>query len=211
MQAWLTPDAPSGVTIRRVLHIPVELLSSVNGALQELTEAYNWEQYGALTPEQTAALCETMLGEYYVDIVGDDIGGRNQVVPPYCPSSFSNGWDWLGSAGSNAGGYWQCADSAPVNNYVEWTLYMPPGSYKVRTVMRAASTCGDYRVTMDGSTIENISAYSASTALNTVFLSIAFSVTGSAAHLLRYTTVGKQPASTGYRLYISAINLEWQP
>lgn len=64
---WLTPaDAtPTGITCR-VLLIPddLEYIQAVTGALLELTYPYNWEQYGAATPDEVAALFQTMLFEY---------------------------------------------------------------------------------------------------------------------------------------------------
>ena len=65
MLRWLTPDAASGDTVCRVLVIPVELLDSVNGALQELTYSYNWEEFGTMTPDEAAALCLQMVMDYY--------------------------------------------------------------------------------------------------------------------------------------------------
>jgi microcystin-dependent protein len=42
----------------------VQLIAAVNGALLTIAEAANWEQFGAATPEQSAALMWTMFLEY---------------------------------------------------------------------------------------------------------------------------------------------------
>lgn len=65
MRRWLTPNAAGGVTACRVLIFPVELETSVNGALQELAEVYNWEQFGTMTPDEAASLAQAMLDAYY--------------------------------------------------------------------------------------------------------------------------------------------------
>lgn len=65
--AWLTGNTITATDfICRRVRIPndFELITAVNGALLSLIYAYNWEQFGAATPEQTAALMQTMFYEY---------------------------------------------------------------------------------------------------------------------------------------------------
>lgn len=67
MRGWLTGNAPpANEYVCRCVHIPNEigLISAVSGALYELTRVHNWEQFGTLTPEETAQLMVTMLSEY---------------------------------------------------------------------------------------------------------------------------------------------------
>lgn len=54
---YLTPNTLPADTICRVLFIPNSLdwLAQVTGALQELTFVNNWEQFGAVTPDNAAA------------------------------------------------------------------------------------------------------------------------------------------------------------
>lgn len=55
--AWLTPSNPSPTgTLCRALFIPddEEWIAIVNGALVELTRSYNYEQFGAATPDEVA-------------------------------------------------------------------------------------------------------------------------------------------------------------
>lgn len=56
MRKWLTPDVAilSEAKDCRVVQIPGNLWPLVSGALLELTRAYNWEQFGDATPEETA-------------------------------------------------------------------------------------------------------------------------------------------------------------
>lgn len=66
-RAWLTPDDDAAGFIARRLLIPnsLGLIMAVNGALSTLMESENWEQYGALTPEQAATEMETMVLDYF--------------------------------------------------------------------------------------------------------------------------------------------------
>lgn len=54
---YLTPDVVPGNTSCRALFIPdsEDYIAIVRGALQELTFDYNWNKFGALTPEEAAA------------------------------------------------------------------------------------------------------------------------------------------------------------
>lgn len=56
---YLTPDSPpAGEFFCRVLRVPATpaFLSLVDGAITELCKAYNFEQFGTLTPDETAEL-----------------------------------------------------------------------------------------------------------------------------------------------------------
>lgn len=74
MRAWLTPNTlPSGVS-RGALFIPDDpaYLEAVYGALLLLAEAENWELFGVVTPDQTAAL--------FFQTLSDFIDGRGHVL-----------------------------------------------------------------------------------------------------------------------------------
>jgi len=62
MRGYLTPDSiPAGITCR-VLFIPDDRdwIAQVYGAIEELTFPSAWTQFGALTPEETAAVYQQM-------------------------------------------------------------------------------------------------------------------------------------------------------
>jgi len=63
---WLTPDTPSAGFICRTLRIPnsEDCLAIVNGALADLAYARSFEEYGDLSPEDTAALFAQMYEDY---------------------------------------------------------------------------------------------------------------------------------------------------
>jgi len=54
---YLTPESIPPGKICRVLRIPnnPDIIACVTGALEELTFAYNWEQFGAITPDEIAS------------------------------------------------------------------------------------------------------------------------------------------------------------
>lgn len=65
--AWLTPDNPPPTNfICRVIRIPdnQQFVGCVNGALLSLTESFNWEEQGTMSPAEAAALMTTMWDEY---------------------------------------------------------------------------------------------------------------------------------------------------
>ena len=85
----LTPDtAPAGYYSRRVL-IPAdtEWLAIVSGALLELQYAYNFEQFGTATPDETAARFAVMLGDFLNQgnnyMIGTIFAYANNTLPDY--------------------------------------------------------------------------------------------------------------------------------
>jgi len=69
MGRWLTPnETPTGYTCRRLI-VPdgVDWLAILNGALLELSREYNFEPYGAVTPDAVAATFSTMWDRFSID------------------------------------------------------------------------------------------------------------------------------------------------
>lgn len=64
---FLTPDAPPDEFVCRVLRIPKDTrwLGLVSGALRVLEMQSVWEQYGDLTPEETAQIFKGIFQAYY--------------------------------------------------------------------------------------------------------------------------------------------------
>jgi len=57
---YLTPTTGEGET-SLAFDVPYYLMPYLTGALFELCDFENWEQYGDLTPEETAALFSELL------------------------------------------------------------------------------------------------------------------------------------------------------
>lgn len=72
---WLTPDAPAADFICRRLLIPngEDWLAIVTGCLNELIYAYNFEEYGTTSPDDTSAAFRVMFDHFCFD---DDPGCR---------------------------------------------------------------------------------------------------------------------------------------
>ena len=70
--AWLTPDAIPDQKVCRVLYIPdnEDIIASVTGALRELEIADNWEEYGAVPPDEIATAMLHMVDDY-LESTGD--------------------------------------------------------------------------------------------------------------------------------------------
>lgn len=79
-RAWLTGDTITATSfICRRVRIPndLDLIMAVSGALLELTKAHNWEQFGAATPDETAALMSDLFDDY----VASNACMIGQIVP----------------------------------------------------------------------------------------------------------------------------------
>lgn len=64
---WLTPEDIPEDGICRPLSIPADSvwLSLISGALTELTKPYNWQQFGALTVQETVDKMQSIIDDYY--------------------------------------------------------------------------------------------------------------------------------------------------
>lgn len=62
----MTGDDPGTATTCQELHIPDDLYfrAAVRGVLLDLTDAANWQQLGDATPEEYAALAQTMFDSF---------------------------------------------------------------------------------------------------------------------------------------------------
>lgn len=65
---WLTPDTMPASSLRLVLLIPdsAEWIAVVTGLLLDLTFPELWEQYGSLTPEETADKWQETLESWFI-------------------------------------------------------------------------------------------------------------------------------------------------
>jgi len=90
-KGWLTPNSGATETICRPLLVPLDdqlfFLAAVSGALLDLTRAYNWEQFGDMTPAEAAEVMQTLYDDYVANT--DDCG---VCVIPF-PFDFDIGFD----------------------------------------------------------------------------------------------------------------------
>lgn len=79
---WLTPDSiPEGDTCRP-LSIPSDSiwLALVSGALTELTQKYNWQQFGSLTVDETVAKMQEIVDSYYAGACACRLPGGGHII-----------------------------------------------------------------------------------------------------------------------------------
>lgn len=93
----MTPEAATGDTVCRRFSIPVELLPAVTGALEELTQKYNWQQFGTMTPTEAAAAALQVLNTYLTS-EGECVSEISGVMHFY---GSGPGDDWLICDGSS--------------------------------------------------------------------------------------------------------------
>ena len=82
--SWLTPPATPVIhTVCRRLLIPAQYLPAVRGALELLTEAWNWEQFGIETPDEAAQLMRDMMDAWEGDCmpVASVIWSASMTIP----------------------------------------------------------------------------------------------------------------------------------
>lgn len=87
MLAWLTPDLSefSNPQKERSITLPGDLFYLVTGAISQLAEAQNWEQFGDATPEETADFFLGVLEEYLMSDfrnLGMIAAFASTVIPP---------------------------------------------------------------------------------------------------------------------------------
>lgn len=70
---YLTPEGIPEEDVCRPLFIPAstEWLALFSGALTELTKPYNWEQFGALTVDETVEKMQSIINAYYASACAD--------------------------------------------------------------------------------------------------------------------------------------------
>jgi hypothetical protein len=207
MRAWLTPDTPSGDTVRRVLHIPVEYLASVNGALEQLTEETNWEQYGAETPEQAAERMNEMMEAYYVSHVTEDTAQRIGSIPPSMALAGSSVLDLTLNQNYLHNGYFSF-DTPADNNHIDYILVAPDG-YLLDLAVRVSKgqSFGILYARLDGTNIGggNFDLYNSTIQRNQIAAFTNEPVVGDGEHSLTLHIIGKNPSSSGYDLQVNEI------
>lgn len=87
---YLTPDSIPTTALCRRLRIPDEplIIAAVNGAISELTKAYNWQSFGTVTPDDIANAMLAIYLEYEQTAINCMIGAivawTSQTIPSNC-------------------------------------------------------------------------------------------------------------------------------
>jgi hypothetical protein len=198
INAWLTPNAPDGSIVGRVLFIPSVYLDRVNGALEQLTEDYNWEKFGTQTSTQASDVMRDMVDEYYMSNVTSDINGRVVHVPIWDFSSAPSGWDFTAVATNYCNGYWETASHLQ-SDFVAWQVPLNAGTWVIDGLFNRTNISGIMTWRIDGVTVGTTDLYSASSTLNTRLTTASFVVATGAMKTLSFITATKNASSGGFR------------
>lgn len=201
---YLTPDAPGSFS-GRVLLIPNSYVASVNGALQELANYWNWEAFGSDSVDDAVARMEAMIEAYQMSEI-------QNVIQPYVtlsPGLIEAGHDpmeFLAATGQINGGVWRWSSPAILNS-VAWLVAAPPDwLMDVRVIGQKRNSAGKFRLYIDngsvgsevdwyaGSITENVIADFTDAALDTFQL-----------HLVQLQVTGKHASSSNYNLFLSEV------
>ena len=91
------------------------------------------------------------------------------------------------------------------SNYIEWTVYVPSGNYKVKVLYWGGGTVGKADLTIDGGpVVDTIDTYNGGN--NAKWTSAQFTVT-EGSHTIRFTKNGKNASSAGYTTYFQHCQL----
>lgn len=80
---YLTPDSIPANFQCGALQIPdnVLIIAAVSGALYDLTQEKNWEQFGAITPAEMAAAMSVMYEAFMASSCEDDVPTQITITP----------------------------------------------------------------------------------------------------------------------------------
>lgn len=162
---WLTPDAPT-LTGGRILFIPDTYRPAVNGALLELANKWNWEQFGDETPEDAAERMRVMFEDYIVSIVSPDFVPASGYLPVHYPGVLSTPIS-LSTDGSQMDGVYWSADTPAINQNIGWKVPALAGQRLfIQVYGQKQNSLGILKLLINGTTVSTWDAYSSSVVRN---------------------------------------------
>ena len=206
--AYLTPDPADYDEVCRTLVIPAGYAAVVMGALDELTQIFNWEANGSETPDDAVAAMLDMIAaayesECYLPQIFDDsvmfiwAEGRNVV---------GNGLSHNRDPDQVLNMFWNQA-SPSVNDYMQFSRVLRGGSYSLTMMGIQGSDSGILTWDIDGAEdAETMDRYSATTLWNQGS-TISVYLDGDGLHLIGCKVKSKNASSSGYRNMVSWLRL----
>jgi len=205
---WVTPDATGDSNIARCISVPPHLQAMVNGALDELTFAHNWEQVGDMTPEDCAAAFVDVLSAYYASE-----GCGTMEAPTH---SFAL-WRELDVVAGNPlaanvlstqelNGTWR--QNAPaINDRMQWEVLLQEGTYDLTVNTTKNNASGIQHWLIDGAEdAQTIDLYNATAQINQI-VTISVVVVGSGLHIIECKMSTKNAASSNYTNNVTWVKL----
>jgi hypothetical protein len=196
---WLTPETAGDVTISRCLSIPEHLQPAVNWALEQLLFVSNWEQEGALTPQECVDALAVAIDAYYVS---EDCMAGNlpteifvfwieaRVVAGNALAANLSTTQWYLTA-------WH--QNAPaLNDIVDFSVVLDDGDYDLTIVGQKRTNGAILHVFIDGVEDANtIDLYASSNSQNNE-MTISVNVPTGGKHVIQFRASSKNASSSGY-------------
>lgn len=205
MNAWLTPDAPDGSTVRRVLVIPLSYLPAVNGALEELTNAFNWEEFGDQTPDEAAAEMFSLVEAYYVSEFIEGAFPTTGVLPINNRSS-GNAVSWTQDNAQYNAGVWGFTTVA-VNNAHHWYLPAKTGAQLyIGLVGQTGTAQGIPHLKVDGHSSGTLDMYTAGFVRNKIGSIGPYTFITDGIHDIELIVDSHNASATNYGLLLSEVS-----
>lgn len=197
------PSAMSGVIDERLIRIDKALVFLVTGALTDLSDTWQFEQTGSLTPEDakdaiSAALwcfmAESECTVKYPEIV---------YLDPIAAQEFAGGSISRAANTNMINGFIIGVTPVAINNAMSWWFFARAGTYLLTILTITSSAYGRLTPRIDGvDDSDYIELYAASTTYNAI-KTIQVNVPTDGNHYLALQCKGKHASSSGYNFYIS--------
>jgi len=208
---WLTGDEIPEDEFCRVIRVPNDpaFIHAVSGALLDLTYAHNWEQLGALTPQEQADAFDNV----YVAFMNSE--GCADITPIYPTSFFSPGYFARKLTGTTlshsvvAGQQMNLLTTVtPIanGNSLELDFFCAKGQYEIWQVTALAPSWGIVDRYIDGVFLNSLSHYQAGTLLNQIMnISNGYDILTDGKHTMKFTVNGKAGTSSNYQFGLTAL------
>lgn len=213
---YLTGNSIPAAHRCRQVSIPDDLflLIAVNGALYDLTLPESWEQYGSVTPAESAAAMSTMLLSYFTSECDMASPGQSIVTFWHAFSAVDAGSAIVYSAVASQfhAGVWGQSPAAINNAWRSAPALLLDGAYTMHVLHTKNSGYGILTLDLvrysDNVAVDSdaIDMYAPALAINQI-TNRTYAVPATAMYYLRGSVASKDPASTGYSAFLSMLQM----
>lgn len=190
-------------------------MAALNGAMLELTYPWNWEQFGALTPDEMAQEFINVYGEFAdsVCIEPDDLIYPKQFHTFGQVGKVIAGNTLIGVAlaGALYGGYTKMTTPA-ISQEWEIEVLLAKGIWNFWYMCISNNSSADIRFRLNGANTTNINSwYSSGQVLNIVQpINADQTILTDGIHTVGFKAETKQAASSNYNMWIQAVWGKWK-